>query len=201
MLKKLCLGADRQGKLALWQVIARIIDQGSRLSAVRLATTHAACDLLQLDAFNEEDLYSNLAWLSEKQSHIETQLFERLYLNQRPALFLYDVTSSYLEGTQNQLAAFGYNRDGKKSKMQIIIGLLCDQAGRALAIEVAARQSRQRQPLEGGDGKDLVPSSGSYGAQTQPGRYRFCAGKNHGLAYEVWQYTAPTPPRACRAVQ
>jgi len=47
------LGPTREGKLALWQVIARVIDQGSRLSAVRLAGTHAACELLELDPFHE----------------------------------------------------------------------------------------------------------------------------------------------------
>jgi hypothetical protein len=46
------LGTDREGKLALWQVI----DQGSRLSAVRLAQTHGCCDLLKLDAFNEDGI-------------------------------------------------------------------------------------------------------------------------------------------------
>ena len=59
------LGTARQGRLALWQVIARAIDQRSRLSAVRLATHHAGCDLLGSEAFNEEDLYANLAWLNE----------------------------------------------------------------------------------------------------------------------------------------
>jgi hypothetical protein len=109
------LGTDRQGRLALWQVIARAIDQGSRLSAVRLATIDACGDLLGLDGFNEEDLYSNLAWLTEQQRHIETRLFEALHPGEnKPALFLYDVTSSYLEGTKNQLGAFGYNRDGKR---------------------------------------------------------------------------------------
>jgi len=68
------LGDERQGKLALWQVIARAIDQGSRLSAVRLATSHACCDLLGLDAFNEDHLYANLAWLSENQADIESRL-------------------------------------------------------------------------------------------------------------------------------
>jgi hypothetical protein len=57
------LGTSRQGKLGLWQVIARVIDQGSRLSAVRLAVSHAACDLLGLESFDEDDLYSNLDWL------------------------------------------------------------------------------------------------------------------------------------------
>ena len=88
------LGTDRQGKLALWQIIARVIDQGSRLSAVRLAQTHACCDLLKLDAFNEDDLYSNLAWLTEHQHRIETRLFDVLHPQEKPALFLYDVTSS-----------------------------------------------------------------------------------------------------------
>src|SRR6202030_2461350 len=91
------LGTDREGKLALWQVIARVIDQGSRLSAVRLAQTHACCDLLKLDAFNEDDLYSNLSWLTEHQYRIETRIFELLHPGEKPALFLYDVTSSYLE--------------------------------------------------------------------------------------------------------
>ena len=109
--------------------IARAIDQGSRLSAVRLATHHAGCDLLGLEAFNEEDLYANLAWLSEQQRRIELRLFEALHPEKKPALFLYDMTSSYLEGTKNEMGAFGYNRDGKRAKMQIVLGLLCDQSG------------------------------------------------------------------------
>jgi hypothetical protein len=131
-------GTDREGKLALWQVIARVIDQGSRLSAVRLAQTHACCDLLKLDAFNEDDLYSNLAWLTEHQHRTETRLFEVLHPGEKPALFLYDVTSSYLEGSNNHFGTFGYNRDAKSGKMQIVIDLLCDQAGIPLSIEVFA---------------------------------------------------------------
>jgi len=127
------LGETRQGRLALWQVLARLIDQGSRLSAVRLARAHAACDVLGLDAFDEDDLYANLDWLCENQERIERDLSQ----GRAPGgLFLYDVTSSYLEGEHNELAAFGYNRDGKRGKMQIVIGLLCDGAGEPLAIEV-----------------------------------------------------------------
>jgi hypothetical protein len=132
------LGTARQGRLALWQVIARAVDQGSRLSAVRLASGHACCDLLGLEAFNEDDLYANLAWLSEHQRRIEMRLFEALHPGEKPALFLYDVTSSYLEGSQNELGAFGYNRDGKRGKMQVVLGLLCNQGGTPLSIEVFA---------------------------------------------------------------
>ena len=53
------LGNSREGKLALWQVLARVIDQGSRLSAVRLAGRTTACDVLRLDSFNEDHLYKN----------------------------------------------------------------------------------------------------------------------------------------------
>jgi hypothetical protein len=110
-------GTTRDGKLALWQVIARVIDQGSRLSAVRLAGAHAACDVLGLGKFNEDDLYDNLDWLCENQALIEDRLFRNLYRTKKPGLFLYDVTSSYFEGTHNELSAFGYNRDGKKGKI------------------------------------------------------------------------------------
>jgi len=130
------LGTIREGKLALWQVIARVIDQGSRLSAVRLAMAHAACDVLGLGTFDEDTLYENLDWLAEAQAAVEDRLFAQHTKTKPVNLFLYDVTSSYLEGTQNELAAFGYNRDGKKGKRQIVIGLLCDENGHPVSIEV-----------------------------------------------------------------
>ena len=130
------LGTTREGKLALWQVMARVIDQGSRLSAVRLAMSHAACDVLGLGTFDEDTLYENLDWLAEAQAAIEDRLFVQRTKTKPVNLFLYDVTSSYLEGTQNALAAFGYNRDGKKGKRQIVIGLLCDEDGHPVSIEV-----------------------------------------------------------------
>jgi hypothetical protein len=130
------LGTTREGKLALWQVIARVIDQGSRLSAVRLAMSHAACDVLGLGTFDEDALYENLDWLAGAQARIEDRLFAQRKTTKPTSLFLYDVTSSYLEGTQNALAAFGYNRDGKKGKLQIVIGLLCDEDGHPVSIEV-----------------------------------------------------------------
>ena len=130
------LGTTREGKLALWQVMARVIDQGSRLSAVRLAIAHAACDVLGLGTFDEDTLYENLDWLAEAQAAVEDRLFAQRTKTKPINLFLYDVTSSYLEGTQNALAAFGYNRDGKKGKRQIVIGLLCDEDGHPVSIEV-----------------------------------------------------------------
>jgi hypothetical protein len=130
------LGTTRDGKLALWQVIARVIDQGSRLSAVRLAMSHTACDVLGVGPFDEDALYDNLDWLAHRQATVEDKLFAQRTKTKSVSLFLYDVTSSYLEGTHNELAAFGYNRDGKKGKRQIVIGLLCDEDGHPVSIEV-----------------------------------------------------------------
>src|SRR5215472_17385575 len=106
------------------------------LSAVRLAMSHAACDVLGLDTFDEDTLYENLDWLAGAQAAIEDRLFVQRTKTKSVSLFLYDVTSSYLEGTHNELAAFGYNRDGKKGKRQIVIGLLCDEEGHPVSIEV-----------------------------------------------------------------
>ena len=133
------LGQDQQAKLALWQICARVIEQGSRLSAARMANLHAAAAILQFkQGFTENNLYDNLKWLAEHQQTIEDKLFIRRYPEKdvAPNLFLYDVTSTYLEGEKNDLAQFGYNRDKKKGKCQIVVGLLCDNKGIPVSIEV-----------------------------------------------------------------
>lgn len=133
------LGRGRQAQLALWQIIARVIEQGSRLSAVRLHEVHALAEVVGLErGFNENNLYDNLAWLSEHQSTIEKRLFKARHGASKPKLFLYDVTSSYLEGDKNALGAYGYPRDGKKGKKQIVVGLLCDIDGEPVSVEVFA---------------------------------------------------------------
>jgi transposase len=129
------LGSTQEGRRALWQVFARVLAQGSRLSAVRLAGGHAACDILELDAFDEDDLYANLDWMAERQEQIEDGLFRQRYGPQKPDLYLYDVTSSYLEGVCNALGAFGYCRDSKSGKMQVVYGLLCDFQGVPVSIQ------------------------------------------------------------------
>src|SRR5207302_2493135 len=131
------LGAGFAAQLALWQVLARVLEQGSRLSAVRLAQVHAACDVLGIQrGFDENDLYNNLTWLHAHQEAIEKRLFARRRGQQKPELFFYDVTSRYLEGECNAFGAYGYNRDGKKGKKQIVIGLLCDAQGEPVSTEV-----------------------------------------------------------------
>jgi hypothetical protein len=134
------LGKSRLAKLALFLVLARVAHQGSRLSAVRWAKDHAVAEVLGLAPFDEDDLYAALDDLCARQEAIEKTLYQR-YLDRRgtpPTLFLYDVTSSYLEGEHNALGEYGYNRDGKRGKLQIVIGLLADDQGEPLASRVFA---------------------------------------------------------------
>ncbi len=130
------LGPSPDAKLAMLQIFARIIDQGSRLSAVRFAMRHAVCEILGIKKLDEDDLYENLAFLAEHQEDIEKKLFALRFANTTPTLFLYDVTSSYLEGACNELANWGYDRDKKKGKKQIVIGLLTGPDGLPLAVRV-----------------------------------------------------------------
>jgi transposase len=134
------LGKSRLAKLALFLVLARVAHQGSRLSAVRWAQDHAIAEVLGLGPFDEDDLYAALDELCRRQASIEQALY-RQHLKRRPApptLFLYDITSSYLEGRHNALGEYGYNRDGKRGKLQIVIGLLADREGEPLAVRVFA---------------------------------------------------------------
>jgi transposase len=104
-----------------------------------MANLHAAISILQFkQGFTENDLYDNLKWLAKHQQTIEDKLFIHRYPEKdaAPNLFLYDVTSTYLEGEKNEYAQFGYNRDKKKGKYQIIVGLLCDNKGIPVSIEV-----------------------------------------------------------------
>jgi len=132
------LGPSEEGRLALFLILARIAHAGSRLSAVRWAEQHAVSDLLGLEDFDENDLYAALDWLAAEQRRIEQELYQRYVKDQGtpPAIVLYDVTSSYFEGEQNELADYGYNRDGKKGKRQIVIGLLSGADGEPLAVRV-----------------------------------------------------------------
>lgn len=132
------LGNEEQGKLALFQIAGRIISQGSRhYLAKEWKNVEAVEEIFGLKEFTHNDLYSNLKWLSENQSQIERKIFR--YRNKDKSIkqvFLYDITSSYLEGKYNELAAYGYNRDKKKGKKQIVIGLLTDSEGYPVSVEV-----------------------------------------------------------------
>jgi hypothetical protein len=127
------LGPDRPAKLALFLIYARLAWQGSRLAAVRWAEDQAVREVLGLDRFDEDDLYAALAWLQTHQVRLEQALAPA---GPAGAVYLYDVTSSSFEGQKNELAAHGYNRDGKRYKKQVVLGLLTDADGEPRSIRL-----------------------------------------------------------------
>lgn len=78
--------------------------------------------------------YCALATLESRREGMLQGLFAR---NHAPGdLYLYDITSSYFEGETCPLAAFGYDRDGKKGKKQVVLGVICDGDGCPIWIDV-----------------------------------------------------------------
>jgi transposase len=121
-------------------IIGRILTQGSRLHLLNWGKTQELEKTIgiEIEKIKEDDLYETLDYLAKTQEKIEKKLFKLRCEKQgkTPRIYLYDVTSSYLEGDQNELATYGYNRDKKQGKKQIVIGLLTDDEGYPLAIRV-----------------------------------------------------------------
>ena len=126
----------RSQRLALFLIYARLAHQGSRLSAARWSEDHAVQEILQVGPFDEDDLYAALEEIAQRQASIEAALAPKPAEHQARAIYLYDVTSVYFAGQENELAEFGYNRDGKKGKKQLVAGLLTDGQGEPMSIEL-----------------------------------------------------------------
>jgi hypothetical protein len=130
--------AGRQRDLALALIISRVTRPGSKLSTLTWwndATLGA--DLGVADA-STDDIYTAMDWLGHRQDAIEAKLAAR-HLAPEPnpsKMALFDLSSSWLEGSHCPLAARGYSRDGKKGKLQIEYGLLTDPEGRPVAVRV-----------------------------------------------------------------
>ena len=87
---------------------------------------------------DENKLYSALDYLAKKQSALEKKIwdFRTKQTNKKNTIFLYDITSSYVEGDNIAYSCYGYNRDKKRGKKQIVIGLLTDDKGIPMSVEV-----------------------------------------------------------------
>jgi len=130
--------AGRQRDLALALVISRVVRPASKLSTLTWwAGTTLGGDLGAADA-STDDIYAAMDWLEHRQDAIEAELARR-HLGPEPnpsRMALFDLSSSWLEGSQCPLAARGYSRDGKKGKLQIEYGLLTGPEGRPVAVRV-----------------------------------------------------------------
>ena len=134
------LGPDgnRCRDLVLALLVGRILDPASKLATARALSpataTSSLGEMLGLGDVDEDELYTALDWLLERQPAIESALAKRHLSN--GTLVLYDVSSSYMEGRCCPLAKRGYSRDGRKGTLQIVYGLLCAPDGCPVAIEV-----------------------------------------------------------------
>jgi len=133
--------ASKTGRLrdlVVAMIVARVLDPRSKLATARSLNEETAFsslgEVLGVSSASEDDLYAAMDWLLERQSAIERALAKR-HLSEG-TLVLYDLTSTYYEGRTCPLAKRGYSRDGKKSKLQIEFGLLCNADGCPVAVEV-----------------------------------------------------------------
>ena len=121
-------------ELVLAMVAARIVDPATKLATTRSwHSTTLAEDFGVVDA-NEDDLYAAMDWLLARQDALQKKLATR-HLREG-GLVLYDLSSSYFEGTTCPLAKRGYSRDGKPGSLQVNYGLLTDARGCPVAVSV-----------------------------------------------------------------
>jgi transposase len=125
---------SRERELVLAMVAARIVAPSPKLATTRWwHTTTLASDFGVAEA-NEDDLYAAMDWLLARQEAIQKKLAAR-HLHDG-GLVLYDLSSSYFEGTTCPLAKLGYSRDGRKGLLQVNYGLLTDARGCPVAVSV-----------------------------------------------------------------
>jgi transposase len=129
---------SRERDLVMAMIAQRVIAPASKLSTARALGCSTLAEELNVTGADEDDLYAALDWLLDRQEKIEDRLARRHLKDGE--LVLYDVSSSYFEGRSCPLAKLGYSRDGKRGTPQVIYGLLCDEPGRPIAVEVFSGQ-------------------------------------------------------------
>jgi transposase len=129
-----------RGKSALVKlmIIGKVLTRGSKLHIFNwIKPNKFIAEKLAIDTetLKVDDLYFELGELSRGQDIIERK-WNLYHKFRHQDIYLYDITSTYFEGSQNELAAFGYNRDGKKGKLQITVGLITNSEGFPLKIQI-----------------------------------------------------------------
>jgi transposase len=137
--------AERDQVCAL--IAARVLAPHTKLATTRWWQTTTLAEEYGVEATDEDDLYAAMDWLLERQSGIERKLAAR-HLSEG-SLALYDLSSSYFEGTHCPLGKIGHSRDGKKNKLQVNYGLLTTRTGCPISVSVYEGNT--------GDAKTLMP--------------------------------------------
>ena len=137
----------RERDLVCAMIAARIIRPHSKLATTRWWKDTTLGEMFGVDDAEVDELYAAMDWLGKRQNRIQGKLARRHFRD--GGLVLFDLTSSYFEGTTCPLGRRGHNRDGKKGKLQVNFGLLCDVGGCPVSVSVYAGNI--------GDPKTLLP--------------------------------------------
>jgi len=124
----------RERELVVAMVVARVLAPQSKLATTRWWGTTTIPTTLGVADATEDDLYAAMDWLLARQAAVETKLASRHL--EEGGMVLYDLTSSYFEGTTCPLAKLGHNRDGKRGKLQVNYGVLADRRGCPVSVSV-----------------------------------------------------------------
>jgi hypothetical protein len=124
----------RERDLTVAMICQLLIAPASKLSMTRRFSQTTLANQLSLGEVTEAELLRAMDWLLSRQERIEKTLARRHLKD--GGFVLYDLSSSYVEGRCCPLAALGYNRDGKKGKLQVNWGLVCSPDGRPVAVQV-----------------------------------------------------------------
>lgn len=127
-----------KSNLIILMIVGKILTRGSKLHIFNWIRRNGfIAERLSIDTktLKLEDLYFELGEISRVQ-HVVERKWNVYHRQRHKDIYLYDITSTYFEGSQNELSAFGYNRDGKKGKLQITVGLITDSEGFPLKVQV-----------------------------------------------------------------
>jgi Transposase DDE domain len=128
----------RERSIAYALILARVVHPRPKLATIHWWSDTTLASDLGLEDVSTDEVYSAMDWLAERQGRVEAALSAR-HLSPSPnpsGLAYFDLSSSWVEGTKNELARRGYSRDKKRGLAQIEYGLLTDRDGRPVAIEV-----------------------------------------------------------------
>jgi hypothetical protein len=130
----------KERDIAYALILARVVHPRPKLATTKWWGDTTLVADLGLEGIGTDEVYAAMDWLGERQGAIETKLAQRhLGAEANPSRLAYfDLSSSWVEGTKNELAARGYSRDKRRGMAQIEYGLLTDKDGRPVAVEVFA---------------------------------------------------------------
>ena len=138
---------SRERDLVCAMVAARIIRPCTKLATTRWWHCSTLAEEFGVGDAGVDELYGAMDWLLRRRNRIQGKLAKRLF--REGGLVLFDLSSTYFEGQHCPLARFGHNRDGKRGKLQVNFGLLCDVRGRPAAVSV--------HPGDVGDTRTILP--------------------------------------------